>query len=319
MTNVNALRVLLAPIERDLEEVETFLRRIVGAGEGKRPSAPETPDGETWLGETAAALLSAGGKRLRPALVLLSAHAGLFRSERAVPAAAAVELLHLASLVHDDLIDQGELRRGAPTVNARWGGQLAVLMGDFLFGRALAAAAFLPAPPVTAFSTLITRLVTGEVDQFLSRQTVPGLPDYLERVGLKTASMLSACCQVGAAAGEVPEEQAAALVEYGWWLGMAYQVVDDLLDVEGDPLELGKPVGADARTGVATLPAVLAAGCETSLVEAAAPSRGRLLEQARAMAHDFSGKAVAELEPVQCPWVRALLRSLAGFVVDRQC
>lgn len=321
MANADPLRTLLAPLQRDLEEVETFLHRVVGAGETERTPEAGAPEGAAWLAQTAASLLSAGGKRVRPALVLLSAHAGSFRTEVAIPAAAAVELLHLASLVHDDVIDQGDVRRGLPTVNARWGGELAVLMGDYLFGRALAAAAFLPRPPLAALGTLITRLATGEVDQLFGRGRQPSLPEYLDRVGLKTASMLSTCCQVGAAAGDVPETQAAALVEYGWWLGLSYQLVDDLLDLEGDPLALGKPVGMDARTGVATLPAVLAAGWETALLEAApqaAPTE-HAVGQSWAMARDFSAKAVAELDRLERAWVRSLLRSLAVFVVDRRC
>ncbi len=283
------LQEVLQPVAGDLAAVERLLHGlVVDRGE---------PD---WLGVTVSALLDAGGKRLRPSLVLLAAHAGQYDPETAVPAAAALELLHLASLVHDDVIDEGTLRRGLPTINARWGDALAILAGDYLFGKALSAVSALPSAAVRLMGTVIGELVAGEVDQQLGRGRVPGLDQYLTRIGRKTAALMAACSRMGAMLGGAAEAQVARLAEYGWWLGLTYQVVDDLLDVRGDPAVLGKTMGMDARRGIATLPAILP------------------LEEAQAMAAGFSAQAGSEVAGLHPEWLRRTLTDLAEFALERE-
>lgn len=281
------LRQLLSPVADGLAEVERLLHNLVAEG------------GDGWLGETVSALLDAGGKRLRPALVLLAAHVGEFRPERIVPGAAAMELLHLASLVHDDVIDDGILRRGRPTVNSRWGSSLAILTGDYLFGKALVALSSLPPPAAGLMGAAIGELVAGEVDQQFSRTETPGLDRYLTCIGRKTAALMAACCRLGAGLSGASEAQVARLGEYGWWLGMTYQAVDDLLDVRGDPTALGKAVGMDAGLGIATLPALLPP------------------EEAQGMVEGFSLQASSEVAGLKPDWLRRTLTELAGFVLER--
>lgn len=296
-----ALQEILGPVSEGLAAVERLLHSLVaGPGESE------------WLGATASALLDAGGKRLRPALVLLSAHAGEYEAETAVPGAAALELLHLASLVHDDVIDQGTLRRGFPTVNARWGDALAILAGDHLFGKAVLAVSKLPGVAARELATVIGELVTGEVDQQLGRERVPDLDAYLDRIGRKTAALFSACCRMGARLGRVGEVQTARLTQYGWWLGLSYQVVDDLLDLRGDPAALGKPVGMDAAAGVVTLPGIL-------LARGGAVTAETALQEAGAMAEGFAVQARSEVAGMSPTWLRRTLEDLAAFVVERTC
>ncbi|MGE5623847.1 MAG: polyprenyl synthetase family protein [Methanocella sp.] len=281
------LQDLFSPVADGLAEVERLLHDLVAEGGG------------SWLGETVAALLDAGGKRLRPALVLFSAHTGDYRPERVVPGAAAMELLHLASLVHDDVIDDGLLRRGRPTVNSRWGPALAILTGDYLFGKALLALSGLPSPAAGLMGAAIGELVAGEVDQQFSRTEAPGLDRYLTCIGRKTAALMAACCRLGAGLAGASEPVVARLGEYGWWLGMTYQAVDDLLDVRGDPATLGKAVGMDASRGITTLPALLP------------------LEEARGMVEGFSLQASSEVAGLKPDWLRRTLTDLAGFVLER--
>ncbi len=292
MTQVQAERKalwrILAPVAEDLGAVERLLHSLVAG-----------PGDHDWLGTTGSALLDAGGKRLRPALVLLCARAGEYDPEVAVPAAAALELLHLASLVHDDVIDRGTLRRGFPTVNSRWGDALAILTGDYLFGKALLAVSALPSAAVRQMGGVIGELVGGEVDQQLGRGKKPGLDEYLNRIGRKTAALLATSCRMGAVLGRVPEAVAARLGEYGWWLGLTYQVVDDLLDVCGDPTALGKAVGLDAGQGIATLPSLLT------------------VDEAREMASDFSRRATSGVGGLKPDWLGSTLAELAHFLVER--
>lgn len=305
-TEREILRRILSPVAPELAAVERLLHSLVAG-----------PDDHDWLGTTVSALLDAGGKRLRPALVLLSAQAGTYDPAAAVPAATALELLHLASLVHDDVIDRGTLRRGFPTVNARWGDPLAILTGDYLFAKALATVADLPPRATRQLAAALGQMVAGEVGQQLGRGGIPGVDEYLKRIGQKTASLTASCCRIGALAGQAPAAVVERLAEYGWWFGMTYQLVDDLLDVRGNPSVLGKAVGMDAAREVATLPAVLAAAEANGGSGGAPVTREAALEAAEAMAADFAARARSKVADIKPRWLRETFEDLAGFVLER--
>jgi geranylgeranyl pyrophosphate synthase len=215
------------------------------------------------LGQHAGGTLAAGGKRLRPMLVFLCA-AGT--DERLVAAGAAVELLHMATLVHDDVLDGAELRRGRPTVFADGGRGAATATGDLLFSRAFAQlAAAGNQDAVRALSEASSSLARGELMQRADAWSADVTPDrYLERCRLKTASLFEASCRLGALFGGSPE-LAPALGSFGERLGVAFQMLDDVLDVEGPPERTGKPRGADLMDGTVTLPLILARRSDPSL------------------------------------------------------
>ena len=201
-------------------------------------------------------LLNSGGKRLRPALALLAGAMLGADPERNVSLAAAVEMLHTATLVHDDLIDGSLLRRGMPTLNARWSPAATVLAGDFLFARAADLAASTGSIRVMSlFARALMTIVNGEVVQqlFLNRRSL-SRDEYLRRIHAKTASMFELATEAAAVLACASEETVTALASYGREVGMAFQIVDDVLDFAGDPTHVGKPVGSDLRQGLVTLP-----------------------------------------------------------------
>ena len=210
------------------------------------------------LGAHAAGTLAAGGKRLRPVLVFLCGD-GDGVDERLVAAGAAVELLHMATLVHDDVLDAAELRRGRPTVFAVAGRSAATATGDLLFSRAFAElAATGSEEAVRALSTASSALARGELMQRADAWDANVTPDrYLERCRLKTASLFEASCRLGALFGGRPD-LAPALGQFGERLGVAFQMLDDVLDVSGPAERTGKPRGADLLDGTVTLPLILA-------------------------------------------------------------
>jgi octaprenyl-diphosphate synthase len=200
-------------------------------------------------------VIRSGGKRLRPTVVLLAYRASGGQDIRqAVPLATAVELLHTASLVHDDINDQSEMRRGQATVNARWGNNLALLVGDFVFVRLLGLLAECGSRAIQILGDCCTSIVEGETLQMLhqgDRHMDEAL--YLQIVRKKTASLFSACGQLGAVVASGMEEQIAALSAYGENLGIAFQIQDDMLDLVGQQEILGKPVFLDLDQGSASL------------------------------------------------------------------
>ena len=212
------------------------------------------------LGNHAGQTIAAGGKRLRPLLVILAAGPRAARRPQLVAAAAAVELIHSATLVHDDVLDSASLRRGVPTVWAQGGRARAVATGDLLFSRAfaeLAAAGSLEA--VQALSRATSALAEGEL---LQRQDAwnpaVALERYLLRCELKTARLFEASCRLGALAADAPAAQVAALGEFGRDIGIAFQLLDDVIDVAGPASVTGKHRGTDLLDGTVTLPLILA-------------------------------------------------------------
>ena len=205
-------------------------------------------------------VVSAGGKRLRPVLTLASAKMCGYEGERHVHLAACVEFIHTATLLHDDVVDESELRRGQASANAVWGNQASVLVGDFLFSRAFQVMVSDGSLKVLdVLSSTSATIAEGEVAQLMTaNDTETSETAYLERIKGKTAALFAAACQIGAIVAERPAVEEEALQTYGLNLGIAFQLIDDALDFSAKQAELGKTVGDDFREGKITLPIILA-------------------------------------------------------------
>jgi geranylgeranyl pyrophosphate synthase len=239
------------------------LGRLLASTEARLAEVAESHGPE--LAGHAGGTLSAGGKRLRPVLVFLC---GEPRGDGLVAAAVAVELLHMATLVHDDVLDRAELRRGRPTVFARGGRLAATATGDLLFSRAFAELASTgSASAVRALSTASSALARGELMQRADAWDPGVTPErYLERCRLKTGSLFEASCRLGALLGKRPD-LAAPLGRFGEEVGLAFQMLDDVLDVSGPAERTGKPRGTDLLDGTVTLPLILARRRDLALAE----------------------------------------------------
>ncbi len=233
----------------DLLRVEELLLRT--AGSSRHPV----------VAEAASHLMKAGGKRLRPALVLLASHSGEPGREATDLAAAAVELIHLASLYHDDVMDGTDTRRGVPTVHAKWGTDVAVLAGDYLFAQGCLLGARAGGEVPAILSLGLARVCEGQIAENQALGAAGrSVGQYVETIELKTAALFAAACEMGACTAGAEPERRRALRDYGMALGLVFQVIDDLLDLVGDPDIIGKPPGTDLKEGVFTLPVLL--GCK---------------------------------------------------------
>jgi heptaprenyl diphosphate synthase len=210
---------------------------------------------EALLTEASRHLIEAGGKRFRATLVLLAGHFGDPRDERIVPAAAAIELTHLATLFHDDVMDEASIRRGLPSANSRWSNTIAILTGDFLFARASSILAELGAEAIRIQAETFTRLVSGQIAETLGPR--PGqdpLAHYLRVVEDKTASLIATAGRFGAMYAGAPADVVGRVSSASHALGVAFQLSDDILDVASESAESGKEPGTDLREGVRSLP-----------------------------------------------------------------
>ncbi len=241
-----SLNTIYKPIQEDLAKVEDKLKAV---------SRVDFP----WLAELLNHSLMGGGKRLRPALVLLSGKFYTYNLVSLLPMAVAVELLHTATLVHDDAIDKSSVRRGRPTINKLWDEETSVLLGDYLFAKTGEFAAATHNLQVTSLWTQTLRIISsGELNQIFNAFNLEQTRQhYLQRISSKTASLLSLAAESGAILSQAPEKAIEALKNYGYYLGIAFQIVDDILDYIGTEQELGKPVGSDLAQGTLTLPAML--------------------------------------------------------------
>jgi octaprenyl-diphosphate synthase len=205
-------------------------------------------------------IVASGGKRLRPILTLAAARMCGYEGERHIPLAACVEFIHTATLLHDDVVDESELRRGQASANAVWGNQASVLVGDFLFSRAfqvMVADGSLKVLKILSDASAV--IAEGEVLQLMTTgDTATGEANYLEVITAKTAELFAAACRIGAVVAERPKAEEDALLSYGTNLGIAFQLIDDVLDYSAKQAELGKTVGDDFREGKVSLPAILA-------------------------------------------------------------
>ena len=205
-------------------------------------------------------LVEAGGKRLRPALYFMCAQNRACDTEKLVPMAVAIELIHMATLVHDDVIDNSAIRRGKPTVNSCWGNHSSVLIGDYLFAKAFSLVANKVSNQMLKVLTdVICSMCEGEINQNCSTFNADQVEnDYFGRIAQKTADFIAASCELGALAAQLPSSEVQAFREYGYSLGMAFQITDDILDITASSEQLGKPVGNDLRQGIVTLPVIYA-------------------------------------------------------------
>lgn len=286
----------------------------------------------------ACAPLFKGGKRLRPMLFLLCANSkAACPPEKTMPLAVALELIHTASLVHDDIIDASKKRRGVETANSKYGAQIAVLVGDYLFAKAfqLVADNDYDVQVQLILSKLVKNLCVGEIMQDRSLFEVPTLAEYYNRINLKTAVFLSSCCRLGAIVAEMDAREVENLTAYGSGLGLAFQIIDDLLDFFGDEKITGKPHGGDLKSGVITLPIIRAlevsdddaalrklvtgGNVTTADIDAAIKiiQATDAVDYCRTRAEAHIDSARVNLPPALKTSVSLALEQIADFVVDR--
>ncbi len=299
-----------------------------------RAQADEShPDLRAALGH----ILAAGGKRVRPTLSLLVGNILGGEEWRLITLGAAVELLHTATLVHDDLIDGALLRRGIPTLNAHWSPPATVLTGDFLFARAAILAAetdYLPL--MKAFSETLAIIVNGELSQMFNSRGLISRDNYYKRIYAKTASLFEMTTRAAAMISPVDEDMVEAMRDFGYQIGMAFQVLDDILDFTGEENMVGKPVGSDLLNGLVTLPAIYYAEAHPDDADVLSLPQGgwtnsknmtRLVENIRNSdaakesmreASQFIDRALLRLKPLQPSAERDALESLAKYIVDRR-
>ena len=237
---------IYAPVQKGLAQVEEKLRSLA-----ETETSPVQP--------LLQYVTEVGGKRLRSAITLLAAQFHPHDPARPVFMASAVELLHLATLIHDDTVDNSPMRRGRATVSNTWSPHVAVLFGDYIFATS---ATFVCDTQnirvIRRFSETIMELASGQLmEYFTAFDASQARGIYNDRIYRKTASLFCTASESGAVLGEAPENEVQALREYGYNIGMAFQVGDDLLDFQGDPSKLGKPVGSDLLNGVLTLPTIM--------------------------------------------------------------
>jgi heptaprenyl diphosphate synthase len=212
-----------------------------------------------FIGEAARHLIDAGGKRFRPLLVVLASEFGDPASDQITPAALVVELTHLATLYHDDVMDEADLRRGAQSANARWDNSIAILTGDFLFARASDIVADLGPDAVRIQAQTFSRLVQGQIRETIGpRDGEDALAHYLSVVADKTGSLIATSARFGARLTNTSNEIEATLTEFGEQIGTAFQLSDDIIDVASETSDSGKTPGTDLREGVPTLPTLIA-------------------------------------------------------------
>lgn len=306
-----------------LPEVEERMRSLA---DGYQPE----------LGQALQQLLSSGGKRVRPTVSLLVSGMLGVEHRLSITLGAAVEVLHTATLVHDDLIDGATLRRGNPTLNAKWNSAATILAGDFLFSQAAWLGAQVESVDVMQmFAKTLSIIVDGEIKQIFTRHTFPTRAEYNQRIYSKTASMFELAAKSPAYLVGKEKQYGEALRSYGYGIGMAFQMVDDILDFSSDTETLGKPVASDLRLGLITLPTLIYAETQPNdtrltklhqgedLDEASIESlladirSGGAVQRAHDEAEGYVQNALSALEKLPACPERYALADLADYVVER--
>lgn len=241
-------------------DIFSYIREELDALEASLLKAVKTP--LPLITDVGTHIVLSGGKRLRPALCILSAQCGeKYNFSHVMPLAVAVEMVHMASLIHDDVLDAADTRRGRETVNYRWGNKIAILSGDHMFAQAFQTVSDEHYDEAVALrmAQLICGLSSGEIiqDAGVFDDDIDA-DDYYQRIEKKTAEFLAVCCELGAMISGADQQLVKALHDYGYSLGMAFQITDDLLDITGATSVIGKPAGNDIRQGVITLPVIRA-------------------------------------------------------------
>ena len=291
------------------------------------------------LNETSMHLLKAGGKRLRPVFVLMGGKFGSYDLEKLKHVAVPLELIHMASLVHDDVIDDADTRRGELTVKSKWDNRIAMYTGDYIYARALMIAAQLGNPLIhQVLSKAMVEMSIGEMEQIRDFfNTEQNVRRYLLRIRRKTALLIAISCQLGAVASDADRKTVNLLYRYGYNVGMAYQIQDDLLDLCGTEKQIGKPPGSDMRQGNITIPVIYALQDEelrgpllreisyirerngecdvTGAIRIIKESKG--ITQAEELADRYFKKAFDALERLPDIRTKKNLRDIANFVAKR--
>ncbi len=325
MTTTTDLRSLYGPVADDLPLVSEKIESIAQDAEF------------AFLRRMLEAALSGSGKMMRPALALLAGRLAHYDLERLVPLAASIELLHTATLVHDDVIDEAQERRGASTPNALFGNAASVMLGDYMFAHA---ADFIAQTDntevVRRFAKTLMMMASGELTQDISAyEYSEDITRYLDRITGKTASLFGTAAEGGAMVSGVPADQVEALRLYGLRLGIAFQIVDDILDFTGDPEVMGKPNGSDLQSGTLTLPAILymQRNPEDNPIKRAFEGIRRrsnferaireimesdVIGESMATARQFGDQARDALAPLPAGEVREALDGLVDYVFERK-
>lgn len=316
---------VFSSIAEDLRQVEAAIEEALATR-------------HTMLGEVSTHLLRAGGKRIRPALVILASKFPGVELSRIVPVAVAVELIHMATLVHDDVVDNASLRRGRPTVNAKWSNQVSVLTGDYLFAKSFSILSLTGNPRVVQImADTVYEMSRGELAQIASYfQTNQTEADYYARIAQKTGYLIAECCRLGGTVAGVSEDEVQALYDYGMGVGLSFQIADDLLDFFGSTATVGKPVCGDLKIGILTLPVIHALhhsqnSDELRAIIATQDITDRDVQRvkeileaagsfayARQKADEHLARAVEALNRVPTLATRTALQTLADFVINRQ-
>jgi octaprenyl-diphosphate synthase len=323
---VSGLREIVQLVEDDLVKVEALFEEQIRSD-------------VALVGEIGRYIREGGGKRIRPALLLLASRLSGFRGERAILLAAVVEFIHTATLLHDDIIDEATVRRGRRSVNSRWGNDITVLAGDFLYTKSMSMALSQDNLKILRLLSDVTlRMIEGEILEIERDADLATTPqDHVDIIKRKTAHLFSACTRIGALLGGLGEAQEQALASYGLNLGIAFQMVDDLLDFTADERVLGKPVANDLREGKLTLPALfmLERGSEVvkrklqqvledrGFTRVPAAEIARLaretgaLAEARSLAEDYAQAARQDLVGFEPSVYRDALAVLPDFILAR--
>lgn len=328
---LQALLATSAPADTALDSTELAMQQVDAVIRARLASRVALID------QISRYIIGAGGKRIRPRLLLLFAEALGFQGPERYELAATVEFIHTATLLHDDVVDESSLRRGRPTANAMFGNAAAVLVGDFLYSRAFQMMVSVNRMRVLDVLADATNVIAeGEVLQLMNMHDPDlSVEDYLQVIRYKTAKLFEASARLGAVLAEAPPAVEEACAEYGRALGTAFQIVDDLLDYEGDSAELGKNVGDDLREGKPTLPLLLAmeraSGAERQLIRRAIEQgevqgladvlaivrRTGALEASREAARRESERAAALLQRLPESRARRALLELSVLAVQR--
>ncbi|WP_107838559.1 heptaprenyl diphosphate synthase component II [Metasolibacillus meyeri] len=318
------LKLLYADLKSDIEIIETELEKALNSS-------------SHLLNEASLHLLQAGGKRIRPVFVLLSAKFGDYQIERMKHIAVPLELIHMASLVHDDVIDDSNMRRGRRTVKAQWNNRVAMFTGDFIFARALEYVTIIDNPRAhQILARTMVEICNGEIiqieDKFRMDQHIK---DYFRRIKRKTALLIESSCELGAVVGGVDEQNIRRLKRYGYFVGMSFQIIDDILDFTATDKELGKPAGSDLLQGNITLPMLLLkddttmqpylekvmAGTlteEERLKMLQYVRRSDAIKQATAVSDKYLQKALKEVAALPNHPMKKKLRDVALFIGKRK-
>lgn len=289
------------------------------------------------LAQTCLYLLQAGGKRMRPGFTLLSGKFFDYNFEKLLPVAMALEIIHMATLVHDDVVDASLTRRGRPTLAAGWGNTVSLATGDYLFAKALELIVKIEDTRVSKIlADVCVQMCQGEIQQIKCSYDVnQNFKQYYYRIRRKTALLIGLCCRLGAMVSNATKRQVWIMTTYGHSLGIAFQIVDDILDITADPKLLGKPVGGDIRQGIITLPMIYALAESSSseelkeLLAKRAKSEDEVLEvvnlikqtdaieKSREVVNLYINKAIKNLDELPAIPARYALSELALFVGER--